>query len=402
MSKFLKVLIALAAVTAMASTAMASDFSLKGYYQVRGITYDNLDLNDAAADNANGVDQRMRLWFNGAANENVKGVFAVEVDNVWGDTGATGKQVGKIGSDAKSQIEVKSAYLDVNLADYGVKLKAGTQGFNQAKGLIIADDAAGINVSKMINDMNLTFLWIKVAEGSKFVGSADSDYYSAQVSLKAGDFTIVPLLGYLHAANGDETTVYYGASADGKAGPVGLSLNLVLNNWDNSAANTDGAGYAATAKAVMDLGGVTTYAAVGYMGDKDNANGEFKDVSNYTNFAEVLTGGKFDNRGTVGAQAVSDTKMNWLYVKAGAKTKIGEKATLEGAIIYAQEAEDSSATVKALTYGTELDAYYTRSLADGLSLVVGGGYLFADDDAIVVGGTADDAYKLGTALTVKF
>ena len=132
------------------------------------------------------------------------------------------------------------------------------------------------------------------------------------------------------------------------------------------------------------------------MGDKDTATGEFRDVSNYNNFAEVLTGGKFDGRGTVGNQAVSDTYMNWIYFKAGASAKIGDKASLEGAVIYAQQAEDVGA-VDALTYGTEVDAYYTRTLTPGASIVVGGGYLFVDEDF----GT-DDAYKVGTALTVKF
>ena len=235
MSKFLKVMIVLLTIALFASAAIASELTVKGFYQVRGISYNNLDGTDTTDDNANGIDQRVRLYFNGSANENVKGVFVTEVDNVWGyagavdkDTGKPVKEVGRVGADAKGQIEIKHAYLDVTLPDYSVNFKAGTQGFNQANGLIIDDDAAGLKVARKFGDIEVNFMWVKIEENSIYDDAADMDYYTVQAALKAGSFKLVPLVGYVNQSSTDFTNLYLGAKAEGKVAMLGLSLNAVL------------------------------------------------------------------------------------------------------------------------------------------------------------------------------
>lgn len=427
MKSAIKGLVALMLVLGMAAPALALDGDLKGYYQIRGIG-GNVTLTEDNGQNFQGVDQRIRLWFTGALNENVKGVFAIENDVTWGDAEAD------YGIDFKSDLEIKHGYIQFKAMD--ATTTAGLQGFSYGRGFVIADDAPGLQIVKKFGDINLALAWIHAIEGNLADDGQDQDVYLAQVDLKAGGFSIVPLVAYVaqekglivKAANdptlGDPaltvsgaSNIIFGGSVDGKVADVGLAFTLLGSSWeiDGAGANTDGFGVVAYGKASMDIAGIGVYAEAAYMGDEDAPGGQFQAVNNnttkggsaYNNFAEVLTGGMFDGRGTVGRQAVSDTHMNWVYGKLGAKAKIDAKSNVEGALIYAAEAVDSfdprtGLTSDAKTYGFEVDAYYNRTLVDGLVMTVGGGYLFTDDDAVAAGSNADDAYKVGTALTYKF
>ncbi|BCR03049.1 histidine kinase [Desulfuromonas versatilis] len=427
MSKFTKILVALLATAAMATPALAIDADFKGFFQARGIAYDNLDATDVTDDNARGVDQRFRLWTNAALTENVKAVFAIEVDNVWGRSPfgkRSGGDVGAVGADATGAIEIKHVYLDFNVPELDTKFIAGTQGWDQGRGYIIGDDGAGLKVIKALPGVNgnLALYWLKTEEGDKFDDSADGDYYSVQMDFAAGGWSVVPFIGYWDRQDSDRVG-YVGFSVDGKAGPVGLGVTLIANDWKDG--NTDGNGYVGFANASLAAGMATFGAEIGYMGDSDSADGQFVDVSNYNNFAEVLTGGKFDGRGTIGAQAVSDTAMNWLYGKLTAGLKFNDKHSMDFAYIYAESAEDGAFRVPdTITFGHEVDAYYNWNFMKGLSLTLGGGYLFVDEEfaqakafdatlladgsnlaaAIAAADAAseDDAWKVGTALTYKF
>jgi hypothetical protein len=395
----IKGFVALLLVLGMAAPALALDGDLKGYFNIRALTTSNVtDRNSAADDNRTGVDQRMRLWFTGALNENVKGVFAVENDVTWGDADAD------YGLDYKADLEIKSSYIQFNAMD--AKTTVGLQGFSLGRGFVMADDAPGLQIVKKIGDMNLLLAWVHAVEGSLSDDSADQDVYAVQLDLKAGGFSVVPVLTYIAGPTGDNTNIIFGASVDGKAGDIGLAFTLLGSSWDTAGTGpgSDGFGIVAYGKASMGIGDVAVSAEAGYIGDEDAAGGNFQAVnasatgsSAYaTNFAEVLTGGKFDGRGTVGHQAVGDTIMNWLYGKLAAKAKVDDKSNVEAALIYAAQAVDVG-VVASKTFGFEFDAYYNRTLVEGLTATIGGGYLFTDDDF----GT-DNAYKLGTMLTYSF
>lgn len=73
---------ALAAVTATPAAAITPDIS--GYLQTRGIAYDNFDGDDSLDDSARGSEARLRLFTTAQPKENIKAVFGIEVDHVWG------------------------------------------------------------------------------------------------------------------------------------------------------------------------------------------------------------------------------------------------------------------------------------------------------------------------------
>ena len=141
MSKFIKVFVALLAVSALATPAFAITADFSGFYQARALMYDNLDGNDNVNDASRGIDHRYRLFASTALNEDVKAVFGIEVDQAWG-SGTAGWA--DLGTDEKSVIELKHTYLDFNIPAFETNVKAGAQYYKLGRGILIGDDAAGI------------------------------------------------------------------------------------------------------------------------------------------------------------------------------------------------------------------------------------------------------------------
>lgn len=424
MSKFSKILVALLASSFIAAPAFAITADFTGFLQTRGIAYDNMDGNDDIDDNARGVDSRFRLWTNTALNENVKAVFAIEVDYTWGSTNDNaigGAGLGKIGADQKGEIEIKQLYLDFNLPSANTNLKVGTQYSVLGNGFILAgDDFTGVS-ARYTPTKGHSFLltWVKSIESDKFDDSADADYYQLQYDVDVAGWRISPLFGYYDLQENDKA-LFYGASASGNVGPVALSATLLGNDWE--VGTEDGSGIAALVNAKYSLNATTLSAELGYMGDEDNnvsnyangGRGAFFAVRAYHQFSEIITGGRFDGRGTIGSNqtvtagaTAGPYEPNWQYVKLGAEHKCNDRTKVSAFYIYAEQAEDPSATVDAITYGHEIDAYLDYTIHKGLVLTVGGGYLIADDDfgdnqATPVSEGGDDAWKVGTALTYTF
>ena len=119
-------MVALLASTAIAAPAFAVTGDVSGFLHVRGVAADNMDGRDKGTnipgfnpdDNTRAVDSRLRLFTTAALNENVKAVFTVEVDYMWGDTG-----VGKLGADQKGEIEIANLYLDFNISEANTNVK---------------------------------------------------------------------------------------------------------------------------------------------------------------------------------------------------------------------------------------------------------------------------------------
>lgn len=408
-SKYAKWLVALVATTLLATPAFALTGDISGFLNVRGIASNNIDdfNSDAGGSNAI-VDQRFRMQTTMAASEDVKAVFQIETDNVWGDTNsAAGKEIGAIGSDATGAIEVKHLYLDFKVA--GANVKAGTQYFKLGRGFIIADDAAGLAVSMdcpAVPGNKLSLFWVKTLEGNTTDEADDGDFYAAKYDLKAGDFTVAPYLGYYleGKAERDATVLYIGADVDGKIGDIGLNFTAVMNDWEAGAA--DGGTLALYAKASYQMDATNLSLEVATYGDED-AGGEFVSLQQtqsgatgaYNNFAEIITGGYFDTRagGTsnnIGG-AVQPYVSNFTYLKLGAVQKLDDVSKVSAYLIHAEQAADTAA--KAITYGQELDLYYDYTITKGLTATIGAAYLLADSDL-----GKDDAWKTGAGLMYKF
>lgn len=444
MSKHTKLIVATLAAMAMATPALAVTADISGFLQVRGIAFDNLDGRDETDDNARGVDQRLRLFSNVALNENVKAVFGIEVDSVWGDTArnSADKEVGAVGADPKGEIEIKHLYLDFNIPEISTNVKAGSQYFKLGGGLIIGEDAAGAAVRiacPVVKGNNIGLYWIKVVEGNEEDDDVDVDYYQVNYDLKLLDWSFTPYVGYLDGddetaasisnsntnfrTGGGETYQYYvGLDLAGKLGPVALAGTLLWNNGKLEGEGNDALGF--IAKGAYKLFATTLTLEVARYGDDDTASGEMVHIRGYNNFSEILTGGFFDGRGTIGANATVVTGategpyyMNYQYAKLGVEQKINERTTVSGYYIYAEQAADT-AKHDAITFGHEIDAYLDYTIVEGLVATLGGGYLLADDDFGATTGTktdgnrggstedaafgGDDAWKAGFGLTYKF
>lgn len=409
MSKYLKIMVALLAAAAIATPAFAIDGSVSGFLNVRGVALDNMDGDDSKDDNGRYVDQRMRLATTAALNENVKAVFQFETDNVWGSTAGL-KEIGAMGTDAKGQIEVKHSYLDFNVPELNANFKAGSQYFKLGRGLIIADDAAGLFVRAtcpVMPDNSLGLFWVKPQEGNVNNDEADSDYYHIQYDMKVAGAKVAPYFGFFDMT-GDDEAFFLGVDYDGQVGDIALSATAIANDWE--ANGGDGSGFALWGKGAYKMGASTYSLEAAYYGDEDNG-GEFMTLSQggatgaFNNFSEIITGGQFDSRSTTAAQTVAGKTgaaapygANYLYAKLGAEHKYNDKSKVSAYYIYSKQAEDVGGGPAAVTFGNEIDAYYDYTVVPGLTLTVGGGYLLADDEF----GAGDDAWKLGSGLLYKF
>lgn len=433
MSRLTKIMVALLASTAIAAPAFALTGDVSGFLHVRGVAADNMDGRDKKDglydDNTRAVDSRLRLFTTAALNENIKAVFTVEVDYVWGDTG-----VGKVGADQKSEIEIANLYLDFNIPEANTNVKAGTHYFKLGGGLILGEHSSGVSIRKAFSEeVNLGLYWVKVVEGAARDDDADIDYYQAQLDMKAGGMTISPFVGYYDADDGvfggQTEQYYYGLELKGKAQALNYGMTAFYNDGSTAGGNNDA--LALLAEADYTVGDTKLVFAAGRYGDSDSANGELVNVAGYHNFSEILTGGFFDVRSTGGGVDTSVTGpgvgrvttgnnsyyMNYLYGKIGVEQKLHEKGKLRAYYIYAEEAADNHARagLKRITFGHEIDAYYDYTVVPGLVMTVGGGYLFANDDYGMSSYNAttkthtvdktlggDDAWKAGLGLAYKF
>lgn len=418
MKKQMKWLLAALAIAALATPAFAVTADMTGTLAVRGIAVNNFDGNDDAHDYGKWADQRLRLFTNVAANENVKAVLGIEVDNVFGRVASSGKEVGTVGTDAKGQFEIKHLYLDFKIPALGANVKAGSQPFNFGRGLVINDDAAGVLVTmpcKVNPDNKIELSWIKTNEGSSEVSQDDGDFYGIKYSAKVAGVSVAPYAGYYTSLNasmgsGDVEAGFFGVDVDGKAGDLTYALTGIYNNWSKDTTGADGSSVALYGKGTYAVGATTLSLEAGLMGDDENTGGNSMNLAQgaatgpIQNISEILTGGMYT------ANAGPDTNVggsggaanlyltNWKYIKVGAVQKLSDSMKVSAYVAHVEQAEDTSSSAKAITYGQEVDAYFDYTIVPGLGLNLMGAYLFADNDF----GAGDNAYKLGTSLNYKF
>lgn len=433
MKKQMKWLLAALALAALATPAFAVTADMTGTLSVRGIATNNLDGNSDAQDHTRGLDQRLRLFTSVAANENVKAVLGLEVDNAFGRTAAGtvtppatapvfAKDLGAMGTDDAAKLEIKHLYLDFKIPALGANVKAGSQPFNFGRGLIINDDAAGLKFTlpcKIAPDNVIELSWIKTSEGTAVGTRDEGDFYGAKYSLKVAGIGIAPYAGYYTSGAAALTTsstdaAFAGIDVDGKTGPFGYALTAIYNNWNNAV--TDGNSFSLYGKGTMDVGATTLSLEAARYGDVDNKGESMSLAQNaatgpINNFSEIITGGMYTANSTITTNlkgAANLYSANYLYVKVGAVQKLSDAMKVSAYLMHIQQAADNKFTnptvIKAITYGQEVDAYFDYTIVPGLSLNLMGAYLLADTDfgktATVKGG--DDAWKLATSLNYKF
>lgn len=233
MKRFSLIALVAALLIGVASMASATELKVRGHLDVYGMWSANLrdfDNDRADADNYF-TTQRLRTYFEYIANENLKAVFGLEIDNDWGSTDGTFARGAQWGSDAKGNIKVKHAYLDFTLPDTEINVKAGLQYVALPSVFghpVFEDDAAALVVSAPINDMfGLALGYSRgydvqrnpsAAKGTRYSDNVDMGFLVAPVTLDG--FSVAPYFAYARV----------GEDADPTRGQVITSAPLA-NNW---------------------------------------------------------------------------------------------------------------------------------------------------------------------------
>lgn len=206
------------------ATASAVDMKASGSWRVSGNWWKNQNNfdNDVTGDNFN-VMQRARTYFEFIANEDLKGVLKTEIgDFAWGN-GA-----GEVSGDVVG-IEVKNAYLDFNIPNTEVNIKAGLQGLTLPGFVggspLFDDDVTGIVFNAPINDMvGITGGWARLQDqNATLYGSSSSvndtgdnvDLAFTAVPLTFDGLQFVPYFGY--AWVGEKTSPWGGGLSNRQA-----------------------------------------------------------------------------------------------------------------------------------------------------------------------------------------
>lgn len=168
MKRFLVVALMAAFILGTVGMAHAIEIKAKGQWRVHFNYEDNWDYGAMQSANLQRSEydrfsawQRMRTQFEFVANENLKGVLQLEIGNIrWGQQGFQAGAPGR-GVNVKTRL----AYLDFNLPNTQVNVKAGRQavGLPSTMGSLILDSEAGaVLVHTPFTDMlGLTLGWAR-------------------------------------------------------------------------------------------------------------------------------------------------------------------------------------------------------------------------------------------------
>ena len=232
MKRFALVALLAAMLFGVATMASATELKVKGHYDVYGLWSSNLVDHDSDASDGDNymTTQRMRSFFTYQANENLKAVLGLEIDNIWGSGTAA-----DWGTDGKGNIEVKHAYLDFNFPDTAVNVKAGLQYVALPSVFgnpVFEDDAAALVVSAPINDMfGIAVGYTRgtdgsantdvTASGAPIAGNDNDDkdmaFIAAPVTLDG--FSVTPYFGYAWIGEGvDDAGVSYAFNSSSATG----------------------------------------------------------------------------------------------------------------------------------------------------------------------------------------
>ncbi|GKT08678.1 hypothetical protein [Desulforhabdus sp. TSK] len=211
MKKHLMMLVALLVALSFAMPVFAAvELKYGGQFRARWHTQDNQDGTDDADDNKNFIDQRLRLYFNFVASENLRLVTKFEIgDTIWGDdklrTGpGTG---GNVGADSVN-IETKNAYVEFNIPETPLTASVGIQGINLMDSWIIDDDFSAAVLKAKFDSIRVQAGYI-AAQNTDVTDTNDNiDSYYLSIDY-AGDVGPGKLTGTLigYYQNGNNTIV---------------------------------------------------------------------------------------------------------------------------------------------------------------------------------------------------
>ncbi len=439
MRKYLVGMVALIAAVAVALPTFAVEFKYGGFYRWRITANENmLDANDNLDDQANWIDQRLRMYFYFVGSENIQLVTKWEADTLWGlektYAGMAGRHGGgDIGADAVN-LEMKNVYLDFNIPNTPVRAKIGVQGLGLLDGWIFADDASIFLLQAAFDPVKVKAGYIAAQNAD--TGDADGvvgddheenvDDWFLELSYAEGPFSASAVLFYQYGHDTDwsyptnvdkesNDLVDLGFSLGYKMDWLGLKVTFVKNLGGYDIAGTDEDedydGWMVAADAnfyygafTFTLGGFWTsddfaypegrshyWSEIAGQGTLDvNVNGYDWYGGGLANRGDYDAGDHPRNLWTIHAgvawQALDTTKVTFNYYYIGTDDDVLADAATD-------EYDDS--------IGHELNLYIDQKILDGLTLRLVGAYLIGDD-ALSTNEDDDDIYEIGARLLWKF
>ncbi|MDO5537419.1 MAG: outer membrane homotrimeric porin [Desulfovibrionaceae bacterium] len=166
MKKLATLLIAAGLVFSMAPSANAVDFKAKGNWMMDFEVGNNGGFTNNtgySGDDNFEAKQRVRLWVDAVASENLSGQVFFEIGTTtWGKA----EHSGALGAD-DTCIKVRRAFIDWMIPETDIKVRMGIQGFGlpsftMGKSQIFEDDVAGVTVStKFTDNVGLSVFWLR-------------------------------------------------------------------------------------------------------------------------------------------------------------------------------------------------------------------------------------------------
>jgi hypothetical protein len=289
MKRFALVALLAAMLFGVASSASATELKVKGNLDVYGLWSANLrdfDSDTGDADNYY-TTQRMRVYFDFVASENLKAVLGLELNTDWGQG-----MGGDWGTDGTDYMRVKHAYMDFMFPDTTINVKAGLQSISLPSVFgnpVFDDDAAALVVSAPINEMfGLTVGYTRGVDladnydaSSKRVGKDDVDMAFLAAPITLDGFALTPYFAY--AWLGQNSTLSYNAADDSTVwvlganaaltlfDPLTFAADLIYGQGESDDYDTDGWYAALAASYNMDMLTATVFGTYA-TGASDDAN----------------------------------------------------------------------------------------------------------------------------------
>jgi hypothetical protein len=433
MKRLLICLVALIAVFALVMPTYAAEMKINGMWNAKAWARDNYDGDDDTDDATQYVTQRMRMYFNAIASENLKLVYKNEIDMEWGDGAAgVGRNTGGgLGGD-QINLETKNVYLEFMVPDTPVKATLGLQGITLHKGWFISDDIGAARFDMNFDPVSITAYWAGAGglEANDNDSSNDNWQIVASGAYKAENMDARLTFGYERLPNSDPGNAPDGTSTIDD--PDDNDLFLVMGEFNMSfdmvsffvilgsnfgERDSDGAddrdyeGYMADVGVNFALD-MATIRARAFMasGDKEgDLDEDFQVMSGATmSWAEIISDGYSYDRNANLSQIGGQNKPSNMYaINVGADLKPTDTTTIKFDVYYVGMMEDRTvAGEDEDEIGVEVDASLTQKIYDNLSMTLIGAYMFAEDGYGVAGTTAsnsgDDAFHLGLGLDFKF
>ncbi|WP_020677394.1 hypothetical protein [Geopsychrobacter electrodiphilus] len=442
MSKFLKVMIVLLTIAAMASPAMA-EIKLNGYYRLQGTVQSPTDGSAAAyqgqfenflttpanktAGNNAFFDQRLRLKMTDNLNDNISVVYYGELDAPFGAKSSklSAGNGGQLSADG-NMLETKNFYVDFKVPSSDWSVRTGIQGFGfgHYESFVTDDDMTGISTRGTVGPIALTAGWFVWNRG-QFSESAGVNFYSLNGEMKVNDqlkfgLTAADVKNDSAAAkNGTAAKTddwYYGAYGDFTMAKIGFAGSLLFRNavgQDNNL--TDGQTFMLNLYAKAKLANAGNIKVHGIYIPADTSSKQNDRFSaNQAGYElpsdnlMIFGTDAYYNNGSQGGLAVYSSAYagyGLMALMVSGDYKLPEAAYLKYGAGYFMAADKSPTHGVAkdnANLGAEFDAMVGKKFAEKYDLSLRGAYGLLGDFYKVGGQSPDDLYKVVAMLNVSF